>query len=113
MVSWLGIDSYFNIEQIQISDIEIMISSYRLSGSFGSRVRSKSIGHNNYTVRKSNLRSKPTTIHGPAHKYLYGRSQFSRLQQAVAGKTIYRLSQKVSNASNTFDPFMNGFSPND
>ena len=28
MVSWWLIDSYFNIEKIQISDIEIMISAY-------------------------------------------------------------------------------------
>ena len=28
MVSWWVIDSYFNIELIQISDIEIMISAY-------------------------------------------------------------------------------------
>ena len=51
----VGTDSYFNTEQIKVGDIEIMIYSYGLSGSFGSRVRSKSIGHNTYTVRKSNL----------------------------------------------------------
>ena len=55
MVSWWGIDSYLNIEQIQMIDIEIMISAYGLSGSFGSRARSKSIGHKKYTGRISNL----------------------------------------------------------
>ena len=51
MVSWWGIDSYFNIEQIQVHDIENMISEYGSSGSFGSIVRSKYIGHNTYTGR--------------------------------------------------------------
>ena len=55
MVSWWGIDSYFNIEQIQNRDIEITISAYGSSGSFGSRVRSKYIGYKNYTGRRSNL----------------------------------------------------------
>ena len=88
MVSWWGIDSYFNIEQIQICDIEILISAYGSSGSFGSRVRSKSIGNKNYTGRRSNFRSKPTPILGTVHKsylnYSYSRSHFSRLPQAVA-----------------------------
>ena len=65
MVSWLGIDSNFNIELNQICDIEIIISAYGSSGSFGSRVRSKYIGHNTCTGRKSDFRSKPTPIHGP------------------------------------------------
>ena len=82
------VDSYFNTEKIKIGDIEIMISVYGLSGSFGSRVRSRSIGHNTYTVRSSNFRSKPTPIHGPVHKsYLnhsYSRSHFSRLPQTFA-----------------------------
>ena len=64
MISWWGIDSYFNIELIQIGDIENMISSYGSSGSSRSRVRSKSIVHNTYTVRIINFRSKPTPIHG-------------------------------------------------
>ena len=42
MGSWWGIDSYFNTEKIKMSDIEIMISAYDPSGSFESRVRSKS-----------------------------------------------------------------------
>ena len=46
MVSWWGTDSYFNNEQIKIGDIEIMSSACSSSGSFGSRVRSKSIVHN-------------------------------------------------------------------
>ena len=52
MVSLWGIDSYFNLEQIQIRDIEIMIYAYGLSGSFGSRVRSKYIGHNTYKAKE-------------------------------------------------------------
>ena len=90
MVSWWVIDSYFNIEQIQISDIKIMITAYGFSIPFGSIVRSKSNGHNTYIGRRSNLRSKPKPIHGPVHKpdlsYSYSRSHFSRLPQAVAEK---------------------------
>ena len=56
MVYWWGIDLYLNIEQIKIRDIENMISAYSLSGSFGFRVRSKSIGHNNYKGRGINFR---------------------------------------------------------
>ena len=41
---------------------------YDPSGSFGSRVRYKSIGHNKYTGRKTNFRSKLIPIHGPVHK---------------------------------------------
>ena len=67
-----------------------MSSAYGLSGSFKSRTRSKSIGHNTYTGRRNNFRSKPTPIHGPVHKsdlnYSYSRSHFSRLPQAVAKK---------------------------
>ena len=63
-----------------------MVSSYGSSGSFGSRLRSKYIGHNTYTGRRINLRSKPTTIHGLVHKsdsnYSYSGSQFIRLPQA-------------------------------
>ena len=32
MVSWRGTESYFNNEQIQIGDIEIMTSAYGSSG---------------------------------------------------------------------------------
>ena len=46
MVSWWGTDSYFNNEQIQIGDTELMNAAYGSSGSFGSRVRSKSFGNN-------------------------------------------------------------------
>ena len=56
MVSWCRNNSYFNIELIQIRDIEIMISAYGLSGLFGSRVRYKYIGHNTYTGRRINIR---------------------------------------------------------
>ena len=68
MVSWWGIYSYFNNEQIQIGDIEIITAVYGLSGSFGSIVRSKSIGNNTYTGRRSNFCSKPIPINGPYQK---------------------------------------------
>ena len=117
MVSWWGIDSYFNIEQIQIRDVENMISAYGLSGLFGSRVRSKYIGHSINKGRRSNLRLRPTPIHGPFHEsylnYSYLRSHFSRSPQAVAKKLINRLSQKVSYASKIINPVIDGFNPND
>ena len=69
MVSWWVIYSYFNNEWIQIGDIEIMTGANGSSGSFGSRVSSKSIGYNTYTGRRGNFHSKPTSIHGPIHKY--------------------------------------------
>ena len=85
MISWWVTDSYLNIEQIQIRDIEIMIFAYGSAGSFGSIIRSKYIGHNTYTGIRSNFRSKPTPIHGPFPKYdlnhSYSRSHFSRLPQ--------------------------------
>ena len=56
VVSWWGKDSYFNNEQIQIGDIEIMTAAYGSSGSFGSKVRFNSIGHNTFTGRRSNFR---------------------------------------------------------
>ena len=37
MVSWFGIDSYFNKEKIKICDIEIMTAAYGSSGPFGSK----------------------------------------------------------------------------
>ena len=55
MVYWQGKDSYLNNELIQISDVDIMIDLYGSSGSFGSRVRSKYIGNNTYTVRRGNF----------------------------------------------------------
>ena len=115
VVSCWEIDSYFNLEQIQMGDIEIMISACGLSGSFGYIVRSKSIRHNTYTVRRINFSSQPTLIHGPVHtsdlNHSYPRSHYSRLIQAVSKKK-YRLSQKVSYASKIIDPVINGFSPN-
>ena len=86
------------------------------SGSFGSRLRSKYIGHNTYTSRWSNFRSKLTPIHGPIHKYdlnySYSRGHFSRLPQAFAKNNVF-LSQKVSYDSKIIDPIINGFSPNE
>ena len=52
MVSWWGIDSYLNIELIQIRDIGIMISAYGSLGLFGPRERSKYIEHNTYKVEE-------------------------------------------------------------
>ena len=73
-----------------------MTSAYGSSGLFVSRVSSKSIGHNIYTGRIINFRSKPTPIHGPVQKsylnYSYSRSHFSRLPQAVAKNLIYGFS---------------------
>ena len=93
-----------------------MTAEYSSSGSFGSIVRSKSIGHRTYTVLRINLCSKPAPIHGPVHKYdmndLYSRSHFSRLPQAVAKKLIHCSSQKVSYASKIIDSFINGFITN-
>ena len=68
MLIWWGTCSYFRNEQIQIGDIEIMNAAYCSSGSFGSRVRSESIGKNKYTGRRINFRSNPTPIHGPVQK---------------------------------------------
>ena len=117
MVYLWGIDSYFNIESIQICDTENMISTFGLSGFFGSRVRSNYIGHNTYTGRRSNLCSKTTPIHGPVYKsglnYSYSRSHFSRFPQAVANKLINRLSQKFSYSFKIVDPGIDVFSPND
>ena len=93
-----------------------MISAYGSTGSFGSRVRSKYIGHTTYTFRISNFRSKPIPIHGPVHKsdlnYSYSRSHFSRSPHKVSKKLIHCLSQKVSNASKIIDPVIDIFSPN-
>ena len=67
MISWWGTDSYFNNEKFKFSDIEIMTFAYGSPGSFRSRVRYKSIGHNTYTGRRFNFCSKPIPIHGPVH----------------------------------------------
>ena len=68
MVSWWGRYSYFNNEQIQISDAVLMNDTYDSSGQFGPRVRRKFMGHNIYTGRRRNSSSKPTPIHGPVNK---------------------------------------------
>ena len=46
-----------------------MDSAYGLLGSNSSIFRSKYIGHNTYTGRISNFRSKPSPIPGPVHKF--------------------------------------------
>ena len=45
--------------------------------------------------------------------FLYSRKHFSWLPQAVSKILINRLSHKVSYASITIDPVINGFSPNE
>ena len=47
-----------------------MTSTYGSSGYFGSRVGYKSIGHNTYTVRRSDFHSKPIPIHGPVQNQI-------------------------------------------
>ena len=94
-----------------------MTAAYGLSGSFRSRVRSKSIGHSTYTGRRIIFHSKTTPIRGPVQKYdlnySYPRSHFSWWLQAVDKKIIFRLSQKVSYSTKIIDPVINGFSPNE
>ena len=93
-----------------------MNAAYGSSGSFGSIVRSKLIEPNTYTDKISNLRSKPTPIHVPVHKYdlkfSYSRSHFSWLPQEVAKELINHLSHKYSYAYLKIDPVINGFSTN-
>ena len=117
MVSWWVTDSYLNNELIKIGDIEIITSAYGSSGLFRSRVGSKSIGNNTYTGRRSNLRSKPTPIHGKVQKsdfnYSYSICYFSRLTQAFAKKRIFGFSYKFSYSSKIIDLVINAFSPND
>ena len=112
MVSWWGIDLYFNTEQIKIGDIEIIISEYGPSGSFGSRVRLKYIGHNTYTGRRSHFNSKPTPIYGPVNKsdlnFSYSRSHFGRLQKSFSKELINRFYPKVSYDSIMIYPVITG-----
>ena len=68
MLSFGGIYLYFNDKQTQISDIEIMTGAFVSYGYFGSRVRSKFIGHDTFTGRRRNLNTKLTPIHRPVHK---------------------------------------------
>ena len=94
-----------------------MTAAYGSSGSFGSTVRSKYIGHNTYKVRRSNFCSETTPIHGPVHKsylhYSYSRSHFSWSQKSVSKRLFFCLSQKVTYASKIIDPVINGFSTNE
>ena len=65
-----------------------MTTVYGSLGSFGSSVRSKSIGNNTNIGRISNFRSKSTPIHESEQKsdlnYSYSRSHFIMLPQAVS-----------------------------
>ena len=93
-----------------------MTAAYGSPGSFGSRVRSKYIGHNTYRLM-INLFSKLTPVHEPVHKlylnYSCSKSHFIRLQKLVAKKLIYRLSQKVKYASKIINPVINESSTNE
>ena len=117
MVYWWGRYSYFNIEQIKTSDVEIINAAFDSSGSFGSIVGSKCIVHNTYKCRRRNFCSNPTPIHGPVYesqlKCSYSRKHFSWLPQAVSKRGFNSLSQKVSYDSMMTDPVINGFSPNE
>ena len=117
MVFWWGRYSYFNDELIQISDIEIMNAAYGSSGYFGSRLRSKCIGHNNYMGKMEYLHSEIAPLHRPVHKpeliFPYYRRHFSRLPKVVYKKIINSLSQKVSYDSKTIDLVISGFSLNE
>ena len=66
----------------------MMTYAYGSSELFGSRVRSKAIGHNIFTGRRINFRSKPTPINVSVHKYdlnySYPRSHFIRLPLEVS-----------------------------
>ena len=91
-----------------------MNDAYGLSVSFWSRVRSKYIGHNIYTGRRSNLLSKPTPIYGPNMVWIIHTQEVTSVgyhNQLL--KLIYCLSQKVRYAFKIFDPVINGFSTNE
>ena len=117
MVSWCGIDEYFNNKQTQSSDVELTDTSYGSSGSFGSIVRYEYIGHDTYTGKRSYFRSKPKPIYGPAHKsdldYSHSRSHFCWFLQTVAKELINFLSQKISYNYIKIDQVINVFSPNE
>ena len=93
-----------------------MNSAYGSSVSFGSIVKTKYIGNNTYAGRRSNLRSKPTPINIPVHKYdlnfSYSTSHFSWLPQEVSKGLINFVSKKVSYAYMMIVPIINGFSRN-
>ena len=117
MVYWWVADSYFNNKSIQIGFIQLMTDAYGSSGSFGSIVRSKYIGHNKYIGRISNYCSKPTRIDELVHKYdwnySYSKIHLSQLPQSVAKELINRLYHKVSYASIKIEPVINEFSLNE
>ena len=54
MVSWCVPNLYFNNEQIQHGDSEILTPTYISSGLFGSIVMFKCIGKNTYTGIRNN-----------------------------------------------------------
>ena len=117
MVYWWVGYSYFNNEPIQTRDVVFMNAEYGSSGSFGSIIRSKYIGHNEYTDIRINFRSKPTSIHGLAHKYnlnfSYSIIQFSWLPQAVSNRLIHCFSWKFGYCYMIIAPVTNGFSTNE
>ena len=56
MVSFWVRGSYFNNQQIQIGNIEIMSDSFSFPGYFGSKVGSKCNGHKIYTGKSAKSR---------------------------------------------------------
>ena len=94
-----------------------MNTAFDSSLSFGSRVRSKLIGNNKYTGRRTNFHSKPTQIHWATHipelKISYSRKHFILLPQAVSTIHINHLLQKFSCSSVIIDLVMNGFTNNE
>ena len=93
-----------------------MNTEFGSSGSFGSRIRSRCIYHNNHTGRRRNFHSKPTPIHGPVHKseleMSYSRRLLSWLPQEFSKILIHGMSHKVSYAYIIIDPVINVFNTN-
>ena len=117
MLSWWGRELYLNNKQIKTRGVLIITSEYCSSGSSGSRVRSKTIGHDKYKGKRSILYSKPTPIHGQVHKsdliFSKSRSHFSWLPHAVPKGLINCLYDKCSYDYIIIYSVINGFSPNE
>ena len=60
-----------------------MNAAYGSSGSFGSRVRSKSMGYSTYTGSIRNFSSNPIPMHLPVHKYYFRFFILDNLLQSV------------------------------
>ena len=94
-----------------------MNAAYGSSGSFGSIVRSKSMGYNTYTGRIRNFSSNPSIIHVPIYKsylsFSYLKIHFTWLSKSFSIGIIIVLHQKVSYAYTTIDKFINIVSLNE